>query len=347
MPEIALIDVNESDAFSIAGLDVLKSWRSFDFRTELSLRFGAPCWVRSNTEMMTRGEMKAGAGKGVQDLLCVRLDRSISAGLVCDGRFRSGAQGLAGLIGHAPTSEGGDIICHCGAKGCLDAIASGDAIAREGAAAATDGRSRYLAETYEHLGEVTANDVSHGAQLGDAFCAELLARTGRLIGESVAPLINLTNPGMVMLAGAIAHSGEIVLAAVREAIYRRSHPLLTRDLTIVRSQLSGSAELVGAADLAIEEVFALPRARDWIRLARRVASRRSRPSLPRPRRKSESPRPRAPSGRQRSPRSLCPRAQRLRLFHWPIQCQIYHVEDGKPCRPLVWVARERPSRQTG
>lgn len=69
-----------------------------------------------------------------------------------------------------------------------------------------------------------------------------------------------------MLAGAIAHSGEIVLAAVREAIYRRSHPLLTRDLTIVRSQLSGSAELVGAADLAIEEVFALPRARDWIAL---------------------------------------------------------------------------------
>ena len=266
LPEIALIDVNESDAFSIAGLDVLKSWRSFDFRTELSLRFGAPCWVRSNTEMMTRGEMKAGAGKGVHDLLCVRLDRSISAGLVCDGRFRSGAQGLAGLIGHAPTSEGGDIICHCGAKGCLDAIASGDAIAREGAAAASDGRSRYLAETYEHLGEVTANDVSHGAQLGDAFCAELLARTGRLIGESVAPLINLTNPGMVMLAGAIAHSGEIVLAAVREAIYRRSHPLLTRDLTIVRSQLSGSAELVGAADLAIEEVFALPRARDWITL---------------------------------------------------------------------------------
>ena len=136
LPEIALIDVNESDAFSIAALDVLKAWRTFDFSTELSLRFGAPCWVRSNTEMMTRGEMKAGAGQGVRDLLCVRLDRSISAGLVSDGRLQSGAQGLAGLIGHAPTNEGGDVVCHCGAKGCLDAIASGEAITREAAAAA-------------------------------------------------------------------------------------------------------------------------------------------------------------------------------------------------------------------
>ncbi len=264
LPEIALIDVNESDAFGIAGLDVLKSWRSFDFRTELSLRFGAPCWVRSNTEMMTRGEMKAGAGKGVQDLLCVRLDRSISAGLVCDGRFRSGAQGLAGLIGHAPTSEGGDIICHCGAKGCLDAIASGDAIAREGAAAASDGRSRYLAETYEHLGEVTANDVSHGAQLGDAFCAELLARTGWLIGESVAPLINLTNPGMVMLAGAIAHSGEIVLAAVREAITQVSPTAYPRsdDRAFPAQRLGGAR---GRRTWRSRK-SSRSRARDWVTL---------------------------------------------------------------------------------
>ncbi len=264
LPELALLDANESDAFDIAALDVLKAWRSFDFSTELSLRFGAPSWVRSNTEMLTRGEMKAGAGLGVQDMLCVRLDRSVSAGVVSDGQLRSGAQGLAGLIGHAPTNEGGDVVCHCGAKGCLDSIASGEAVAREALAAARDGRSRYLAEILERSSAVTANDVSHGAQLGDAFCAELLARSGRLIGESLAPLVNLMNPGTVVLAGSLAHSGEIVLAAVREAIYRRSHPLATRDLRIVRSELGGSAELVGAAGLAVEEIFAIPRLRDWI-----------------------------------------------------------------------------------
>ena len=98
--------------------------------------------------MMTFGEMKAGAGKGVQDVLCVRLDRSITAGVVADGRLQTGAQGHAGLIGHAPTGEGGEMICHCGAQGCLDVVASGEAVAREAAAAASDGRSRYLAEMW-------------------------------------------------------------------------------------------------------------------------------------------------------------------------------------------------------
>lgn len=266
LPEVALFDANEGDAFAIAALEVLRAWRGFDFAAEFALRFQAPCWVRSNTEMMTLGELKAGAGQGARDVLCVRFDRSISAGVISNGRLHAGAQGLAGLIGHAPTGESGDITCHCGAKGCLDVVASGGAVAREAFLASRDGRSRYLAEMIEREGEVTANDVSHGAQLGDAFCAELLAHSGRLVGENLAPLVNLLNPAVVVLAGTLAHSGEIVLAAVREAIYRRAHPLVTRDLRIARAQLAGSAELVGAASLAADELFQLEQARAWVPL---------------------------------------------------------------------------------
>ena len=264
LPEIAVIYANEGDAFNIAARDGLHAWRRFDFAAVLALRFCAPCWVRSNTQMMTLGETKAGAGRGANDILCVSIDRSLNAGVVSGGRLQAGAQGCAGLIGHAPTGEGGDLTCHCGARGCLDVVASGDAVARDASAAAREGRSRYLAELLERLGEVGANDVSHGAQLGDRFCAELLAHAGRLIGESLAPLVNLTNPAIVVLAGPLAHSGEILLAAVREAIYRRSHPLATRDLRIVRSELGGSAELIGAASLASEEIFAAANAREWI-----------------------------------------------------------------------------------
>jgi predicted NBD/HSP70 family sugar kinase len=231
---------------------------------ELSLRFGAPAFARSNTQMMTLGENKAGAGVGVEDLVCLRIDRSVSAGVVSGGRLHLGTHGLAGLIGHAPTGEPGDVRCHCGSKGCLDTAASAEAVEREALLGATAGRSRYLADVMARQGDVTANDVGHGAQIGDAFCAGLLSRSGRLIGENLAPIVNLLNPAVVVLAGPLAHSGEIVLAAVREAIYRRSHPLATRDLRIVRSQLAGSAELVGAASCAAEQVFAS--ARDWVPL---------------------------------------------------------------------------------
>jgi predicted NBD/HSP70 family sugar kinase len=197
LPEAALVDANDGNTFGIATLDALRAWRAFDFAAELSLRFGAPAFTRGNTQMMTLGEMKAGAGHGVEDLICVRIDRSVSAGVVSGGRLHLGAHGLAGLVGHAPTGEAGDVLYHCGAKSCLDVVASAEAVERAALAAATNGRSRYLAAVVARHGDVTANDVSHGAQLGDAFCAELLGRSGRLIGESLAPVVNLMNPAVV------------------------------------------------------------------------------------------------------------------------------------------------------
>ena len=266
LPEPVLVESNDGDAFGIAALDVLQSWRRFDFATELSLRFGAPCWVRSAAQMMAIGELKAGAGRGLADMLFLKLDRSISAGVASEGKLHRGSQGFAGMIGHTPTGEDSDVLCHCGARGCLEALASGEAIAREGAAAARDGRSRYLAEMLGRNGEVTAADVGHGAQLGEAFCAELLSRCGRLVGQSLAPLVNLLNPAIVILGGSVAQSGDILLAAVREAVYRQSHPLVTRDLRIVRSQMGGSAGLVGTAQVVSDEVFAPTMLQDWIAL---------------------------------------------------------------------------------
>jgi len=264
LPEPVLIETGDSDAFGIGALETLQSWRRFDFGAEVSLRFGAPCWVQGGAQMMTIGELKAGAGKGLADMLFLKLDRSIGAGVAAGGRVQQGSQGFAGMIGHAPTGEDSEIPCHCGARGCLEALASGEAIARQGASAAQDGRSRYLAEMLERNGEISASDVSHGAQLGEAFCAEVLARCGRLVGQSLAPLVNLLNPAIIVLGGAVAQSGDILLAAIREAVYRQSHPLVTRDLRIVRSQMGSSAGLVGAAQVVCDEIFAPAMIKEWI-----------------------------------------------------------------------------------
>ena len=257
LPEAALIEVERGRS------ETGEPSRYSEWEADLALTFGAPCILRGSTQMMALGELVAGAGCGVKDMLCVRMDGSISAGLVCDGRVHRGAQDLAGLIGHAPTGESGDV-CACGARGCLDAAASGEAVARVASAAARDGRSRYLADMLDRRGEIGADDVASGAQLGDPFCAELLARSGRLVGEAIAPLVNLANPAAVVLGGALAHSGEVLLAAVREAIYRRAHPIATQKLRISRSELGGSAELIGAARAASDEVFAVAKAREWI-----------------------------------------------------------------------------------
>jgi predicted NBD/HSP70 family sugar kinase len=148
----------------------------------------------------------------------------------------------------------------------LEAIAGSEAIEREARQAAEGARSSYLTSVLARSGEVSVTDAGQGAQLGDGFCIELLARCGRAIGQALAPLANLLNPSLIVLGGNVAQTGDILLAAVREAVYRQSHPLVTRDLHIVRSQMSGSAGLVGSAQVVVEALFEPRFLQGWITL---------------------------------------------------------------------------------
>lgn len=236
-------------------LSAFQNWEGFPFVEELALRAGAPVWVRSGVQTMTMGELKSGSGIGVRDMIFVKLGRSIDAGVISQGALHRGAQGAAGMIGY--TSINGE---------SLEAVAGSEAIEREVRRALESAHSSYLAAVLARNGDVTVTDVGHGAQLGDAFCIELLARCGRAVGEALAPLANLLNPSLIVLGGSVAQTGDILLAAVREAVYRQSHPLVTRDLKILRSQMSGSAGLVGAAQVVVEALFEQPFLQGWIAL---------------------------------------------------------------------------------
>ena len=146
-------------------------------------------------------------------------------------------------------------------------VAGADAISRSATKAAQTGQSRELAELLLANGELSPADVATAAIMGDAFSAELLARSGRQIGTTIAALTNAFNPSLIVLGGPWAQQSDILLAAIREAIYRRSHPLVSRDLKIIRSQMSGSATLIGLALSIVDEIFApYPLAR-WVKLA--------------------------------------------------------------------------------
>jgi predicted NBD/HSP70 family sugar kinase len=137
-------------------------------------------------------------------------------------------------------------------------------IQREGIAAASDGRSAILADIQRRGGEITAIEVSQAAQVGDAASVAILAASGHLIGQVVATLANALNPDLIVLSGSIVQTNDILLAAVREAVYGASHPLVTRDLRIIRSQMGSSAGLVGAARVASEALFAPAFLKEWV-----------------------------------------------------------------------------------
>ena len=137
-------------------------------------------------------------------------------------------------------------------------------IQSEGLAAAQDGRSPMLADIQRRGGEITAIEVSQAAQTGDPASVAILTESGHLIGQVVATLANALNPELIVLSGSIVQTNDILLAALREAVYGASHPFVTRDLRIIRSQMGSSAGLVGAARVASEQLFAPSFLKEWV-----------------------------------------------------------------------------------
>jgi len=235
----------------------LPGWEEIPVVETLVSRFDAPVWIRSSVETMTMGELSAGAATDVGTMLFVKVGKRIGAGLAVDRNLFRGTQGAAGLIGQLPVTE-------AGRSGPLEAMAGADMICREGLAAARDGSSSHLADILARMGELTPFDVGQAAQAGDPASMEILSRSGRMIGHSVAYLATMLNPELIVLGGSVAMTNDTLLAAVREVVYRESHPLVTRDLRIIRSQMGSSAALVGAATVVTEALFDPELMRGWI-----------------------------------------------------------------------------------
>ena len=249
---------------ALPDLRAMPDWHDARLLERLADRFAAPLWARSAVQVATLGEVGALTSEQNRDMLFVDLGTEISAGFLSEGRLHRGAQGIAGRIGHVYIGDVHTQICGCGKIGCLQAVAGCEALARDGLRAAIEGRSRVLAETRQKTGVVTVADIGTAARFGDPFSADLLARTGRLIGTVLATLVNVVNPSVVVIGGELAQTGDICIAAIREGIYRHSQPLLTRDLAVIRSRMGRSSGLLGAAEVALEALFATDVLEGWI-----------------------------------------------------------------------------------
>src|SRR4030042_5993022 len=191
--------------------------------------------VDNDVHVMALGEMYRGAGKGVDNLIFVKIGTGIGAGIVSEGKIYRGSSGCAGDIGHISVDKAGPL-CHCGNKGCLDAMAAGPAIAERSLIAAQNGKSSILMNYYEKNGNVLlAEDVGTASREGDAVAIEVIRERGQYIGDVLAGLVNFYNPRMIVIGGGVSHLGNLLLSSIRQAVLSRSLPLATRNLDIVFS----------------------------------------------------------------------------------------------------------------
>jgi predicted NBD/HSP70 family sugar kinase len=200
---------------------------------------GVPVLVDNDVNIMAVGEYRAFWRHTVSEMIYVKVATGIGAGIVSGGRLQRGAQGAAGDIGHIRSSEHTDAICACGNAGCIEAVASGSALAR---------RLRALGHS-----AADARDVVGLVQNGNADAVRLVREAGRLLGEVLAQAVNLLNPSVLVIGGELAKAEQPLFAGIREAVYRRSSSLATSQLEIVRTRLGDQSGVIGAASLVLDQ----------------------------------------------------------------------------------------------
>lgn len=233
---------------------IMPGWDRFPIRSAFAGEYAAPVFVDNDVNVMALGEHWGGVGRGVDNLLFIKVGTGIGGGIIADGRLYRGTQGCAGDIGHISVDPNGPV-CTCGNLGCLEAMAAAPAIVLEAERRAREGFSTVLAEILQEKGELTAEDVGKAAGIGDYEALTIIRRSGRLIGRVLATLVSVLNPSLIVIGGGVSQIGHSFLAEIRSAVYHRSLPLATRNLPIVLSELEDTAGVVGASVLAAEGVL--------------------------------------------------------------------------------------------
>jgi glucokinase-like ROK family protein len=242
---------------------IMPGWDRYAVRERFA-KYHVPVWVDNDVNVMALGERRSGIAQGHNNVVFVKIGTGIGAGIIVNGRLHRGAQGCAGDVGHMQVTDDPAVVCRCGNVGCLEAIAGGGALGRDAESAAREGRSRFLGPLLDQQGSLDAHDVARGATHGDPTCVELLTNAGRLVGHMLASVVNFFNPSLVVIGGGVAGAGDLLLAAIRETVYRRSLPLATRELVVKRSALGNRAGVVGAAAIVTDELFRASHLTQWL-----------------------------------------------------------------------------------
>ncbi|MFD5799424.1 ROK family protein [Streptomyces diastatochromogenes] len=234
----------DSETGRVVQPPIMPGWDGYDIRGRLSRAFtehtGAPAvpvLVDNDANLMAYGEQRTGH-PGCSAFVLVKVSTGIGAGVVVDGSIFRGVDGGAGDIGHIRV--GAEALCRCGSYGCLAAVASGGAVARR------------LAES--GVPAASGSDVRDLLASGHPEAAALAREAGRRVGDVLATVVTLLNPGVLMIAGDLA--GTPFLTGVRELLYQRALPRSTAHLDVVTSRLGERAGLLGAGALVVEHLYA-------------------------------------------------------------------------------------------
>jgi predicted NBD/HSP70 family sugar kinase len=235
----------------------LGGWEGFSFRDFLHDSFGAPVLVNNDANMMALGELwsarRAADYSPDECWIVVKLSPSgIGAGLISEGHLYRGATGGAGEIGHIQVSPEGPR-CRCGLRGCLETVAAAPAVLEQARRRSAPTRRRRSRSQETNWGK-NIQSFARAAFAGEELPNALIQRAGTHIGEVLGTLVNVLNPTRILVGGDFATVGPTMLASIRQGVFARALPLMSRRLAVEPCRRSNS-EIFGCLAAAFIETF--------------------------------------------------------------------------------------------
>lgn len=223
------------------------------FGAIMAERIGLPVFVDNDANLAALAEHRWGAARGASEAVLLTLGTGIGGGLILGGRLYHGAIGAAAELGHTvidmngPRCQG-----NCPNRGCLEAMASGTALAREGARIAAEHPDSGLGRARAAGREVTGQLVTELAHDGDAAAVAALELIGRRLGVGIANFVNVFNPEVVVVGGGVIAAGELLLEPAREEMRARALSPGREIVSVVAARFGVEAGMIGAGALALD-----------------------------------------------------------------------------------------------
>ena len=224
----------------------------------LSDRLGYMVSVENDTRAMTFGEFMCGIAREERNIIFVNISWGVGIGIIIDGKVYYGESGYSGEFGHVSVFDN-EILCHCGKKGCLETEASGSAVYRIFMERYKNGENSILSKELDKGKTINLGEIINAVNNEDILSIEIIEEVGDKIGKYIAGLINIFNPGMLVIGGSLAATGDYIALPIKSAIRKYSLNLVNKDSRIVISKLKEKAGVIGACMLARKKLLELSR----------------------------------------------------------------------------------------
>jgi glucokinase-like ROK family protein len=234
------------------------NWESVDLERELKKKCDLPLKFDNVTRVMALGELWYGIGRTVNHFAVINIGFGIGAGIIIDGKPLYGPFGMAGEFGHITMDKDSSIQCACGNFGCLEALASGYAIARRTLEHIHNGATTMLTDMLNgDLALLNARLVAEAARKGDELSLQIINDAVDYLGAAISGLINLVSPQVVLIGGGVAQSEDLIFDRLRNIVSERTIKTKSRKINIQPVTYGLQAATKGAVALILNETLNL------------------------------------------------------------------------------------------